>query len=775
MSGLRLLIVDGDGNMLDKLQRFLWGRGHKVEVASDATSAVEWVRQREFDLVMLEAELPGGGIEGLSSALGRLRPRPEFVLMTSPDTDAALVSRLGANRVLGKPFSGRQLLELLKETRPLPKGSAPSPQNGRAAPEGRSAQAAGVPMAVGGGVRLNGASSGRGASNNPLSDVMRRLEAVAPLRTIMSRVGRLEKTPFPALLYKLFANRSSGVLTIQRAGSERVVFFLNGEPVYGLSDAASDSFGAVLVNLGYIKIRELNAVLKSRQEGQSLGAALLNQNLVSSDQLLHAMERQVYDRVLSCFSFVSGRYVFSEDTDWLGEVRLFRQNPIQLICDGVHRFVGPNVLATQLQPHLHQFVVRTEKFDAFLAHFPQAEAHQEALSLIIGDKTLQQITLQVNGDLMGVLRLVSSLYLADMIDFLDEPRTTAERSSHKPPLPSRPPTDHEQSRQRLMREETARRERAQEAQREQADEHARIRDALSEWVLNMYVRLGHVDHWQLLGVESDADASALEAAYERALAQMPAEHLALLSDTVREKALEVHEVLKRAHQTLVEPGARRHYLKRLEQRRKQEERRLEGHVSSPSLPSPRSLRQDRGASPHNADESSSSMAMGGESLGVESPELEARRSLSLIELQSAREAAEESDWRVAYKHIKRANQLNPDSSEIVVFLAWVIFNLPHRDRERQIRVCRNRIEVELGVNSAMPEAHYYLGRIAEELQDAEKALDHFQAALLIEPNYEAAVEALGRIWTSPALAVLPAPPNDEDADLIDRLRTPRRP
>lgn len=92
------------------------------------------------------------------------------------------------------------------------------------------------------------------------------------MMTVMQSAGTLKDTPFPALLYKLFANQSTGTLTIQ-AGSTRTLYFLKGEPVHAVSSSASDSLGAILVNLGYLPMEALNQVLDNLPANKPLSQA----------------------------------------------------------------------------------------------------------------------------------------------------------------------------------------------------------------------------------------------------------------------------------------------------------------------------------------------------------------------------------------------------------------------------------------------------------------------------------------------------------------------
>ncbi len=748
-----------------------------------------------LDVVLIDAELQDGGALEVCNVARQSAARPRLVVLASVHAAASALELFGAEHRLDKPFSGRQLLALFDQFLASPEPRvATSPPGAReqAAPTPPSTPER--PSAVGGGARggMEGLGirlpeiPGRGSSRSAFDLSLERIKAAASnnalaamgvrpmpgagrpgrLMTIMQRLGTLEATPFPALLYKLFANQSTGILTVHRSGSERVIYFEGGEPVYAVSNSASDSLGAILVNMGFLKLDQLNTVLEGRVEGQPLGQSLLQMRLLTSEQLLSGLERQVYDRVLSCFSFTSGQYIFTEDTEWVGEVKIFRQNPIQLIFDGVNRFVGPNVLATHLQAHLSQYVVRTEKFEHFKPHLSAKEASSPALALIDGSRTLNSLTREVGGDLMALLRLVWALRLADMVDFLDTPRTWAERSPDKPPLPSRPPTDHGISRAQVQ------------AVAEAAggpDPAEAARKALETRVLDYYVRLGYENHWQLLGLTTEATPEQAREAFRQSLEALPPEQFDLLGASVKEKAVEVHEALKKAFNTISEPGSRSHYLQRIQPRPPRRQGEPRHTPSPPPAPLAQSVGQESSGQIDFASLEAESQQRQIQKmpmprrLTTQDSEVEASQNLALVELRRAREAAAESRWRDAWHLIKRASRLTPDSQEIVVFQTWVIYNLPHDDRERQYKVCRSRIELELSLDSGMPDAHFFLGRMCEDHGELRTAIEHYRAANLLDPRHPEALSGLERLRLRASAEPLQLAQQDDD-NLMNRLK-----
>ena len=103
-----LLVVDDDEANRDMLSRRLERKGFSVTVAEDGSRAIELVRQRPFDLVLLDVLMPGlSGLEVLRE-LRQSHPATELpVIMAtalSESGDVVEALRLGANDYVSKPL-----------------------------------------------------------------------------------------------------------------------------------------------------------------------------------------------------------------------------------------------------------------------------------------------------------------------------------------------------------------------------------------------------------------------------------------------------------------------------------------------------------------------------------------------------------------------------------------------------------------------------------------------------------------------------------------------
>lgn len=114
----RVLIVDDDRQSLAVLESSLRQAGLETAAAPDATSALEQVRQRPPDLVLLDLGPPHPlGTELCRRLKGNPATRHLPVVMVSPipeETERVASLELGADDCVSRPFSVRELVLRVK-------------------------------------------------------------------------------------------------------------------------------------------------------------------------------------------------------------------------------------------------------------------------------------------------------------------------------------------------------------------------------------------------------------------------------------------------------------------------------------------------------------------------------------------------------------------------------------------------------------------------------------------------------------------------------------
>lgn len=113
----RILIVEDDEDLRDKVQAWLQiEHGHEIDVAGDGIQALEILLSREFDVVVLDWDLPGApGIEVLKEFRAKGGTTPVLMLTGRDAMDAKETGfEAGADDYLTKPFHLKELTMRIK-------------------------------------------------------------------------------------------------------------------------------------------------------------------------------------------------------------------------------------------------------------------------------------------------------------------------------------------------------------------------------------------------------------------------------------------------------------------------------------------------------------------------------------------------------------------------------------------------------------------------------------------------------------------------------------
>ena len=106
---MRVLLVEDHPDVRRLFEQVIGARGHEVTACADGESAWEAYGKRSYELVLLDWELRGGGMDGLqlcrSIRSGPCGDRCVVIMITGPDSPESLRAALqaGVNDYLTKP------------------------------------------------------------------------------------------------------------------------------------------------------------------------------------------------------------------------------------------------------------------------------------------------------------------------------------------------------------------------------------------------------------------------------------------------------------------------------------------------------------------------------------------------------------------------------------------------------------------------------------------------------------------------------------------------
>ncbi|MEX2246109.1 MAG: response regulator transcription factor [Dehalococcoidia bacterium] len=106
-----VLVVDDDRNIADLVRMYLAKAGYDVTVARDGDEAQRLLRERAYDLAVLDIMLPGpDGIQIIRNLRRRSEMPVIFLSARSSDIDKVAGLQLGADDYVTKPFNPTELV-----------------------------------------------------------------------------------------------------------------------------------------------------------------------------------------------------------------------------------------------------------------------------------------------------------------------------------------------------------------------------------------------------------------------------------------------------------------------------------------------------------------------------------------------------------------------------------------------------------------------------------------------------------------------------------------
>ena len=116
MDKTTILWADDEIDLLKPHIMFLEQKGYEVVTANNGSDAIDLVRQRHFDIVFLDEQMPGiSGIEALE-VIKREYPNLPVVMITKSEEERIMEDAIGSNIAdyLIKPVNPNQILLSLK-------------------------------------------------------------------------------------------------------------------------------------------------------------------------------------------------------------------------------------------------------------------------------------------------------------------------------------------------------------------------------------------------------------------------------------------------------------------------------------------------------------------------------------------------------------------------------------------------------------------------------------------------------------------------------------
>jgi len=119
---MKILVIDDSTEIAEALKFWLENQGVTVEVITDGSTGLDMIRNKQFDLILLDVAMPDfTGLDVIDSLKNEGLLESKNIIIFTASSDKNLFERLknsGVKGILKKPSSLQELEDLLDKYRP---------------------------------------------------------------------------------------------------------------------------------------------------------------------------------------------------------------------------------------------------------------------------------------------------------------------------------------------------------------------------------------------------------------------------------------------------------------------------------------------------------------------------------------------------------------------------------------------------------------------------------------------------------------------------------
>jgi len=113
---IKILVVDGDLGICQSLGDILEAKGYQVDIALDGFQAIGKVKEKDFDVILLDIKMPGiNGVETFRR-IKKISLKPRVIMITAYAVEDLIreAHDEGVYKVLRKPLEMERVIGLIE-------------------------------------------------------------------------------------------------------------------------------------------------------------------------------------------------------------------------------------------------------------------------------------------------------------------------------------------------------------------------------------------------------------------------------------------------------------------------------------------------------------------------------------------------------------------------------------------------------------------------------------------------------------------------------------
>lgn len=250
----------------------------------------------------------------------------------------------------------------------------------------------------------------------------------------LARIGKLVDEPLPGLLFAMYRDRTTGVLSVS-GKTQADVYIRQGYPAGVTPSSHCDQLGEVMLGAGMLtEDMYRKALLTCIADGVLFGQSLVKSGALSAEQLVEALRLQIRRRLHRLFLIDEGDFSVQTGEHWVGieGPQPLRVQPRRVIYQGILGNWSPERLRYALRC-LDGRSVRLRVDPDTMSRYGLTESDAKVASVLEAPMTLDDIV-QASGQPLNPVRVVlATLLYTEALEVTESAPRTA--SLPRPILP----------------------------------------------------------------------------------------------------------------------------------------------------------------------------------------------------------------------------------------------------------------------------------------------------------------------------------------------------
>lgn len=244
--------------------------------------------------------------------------------------------------------------------------------------------------------------------------------------------GNIEKFTLPEIFQLLAASRKSGTLGVQKDESIIMVYFENGEIIYGYGPRQTFHLGQLLKEKKIISETQLQQAINIQaktQNSKRLGEVLIARNYIDRADLENVVKTQIEELLYSLMSWTTGSFKFYENQFPTEEEITVKISVENVILEGLRRVDEENMIR-EVIPDMDAVYTISASQGGRTRNVSLEAGEWNLMALVDGYRTVNEILKYAAVERDEALKKLAQLKLAGIITKTERKQTTTKSSGN---------------------------------------------------------------------------------------------------------------------------------------------------------------------------------------------------------------------------------------------------------------------------------------------------------------------------------------------------------